>query len=103
MERGDFKNHLYRYEHDGIPYQYGLVCWKDSDMVYAMSNETNTRETDVCYRRSKDGLVSIPRPKMISEYNKHMGGVDLEDMRRVHFNSTIMGHHRWWLKLFFTF
>ena len=30
-----------------------------------------------------------------------MGGVDLADMRRLHCNSTIMGQHRWWLKLFF--
>ena len=30
-----------------------------------------------------------------------MGGVDLADMRRLNCNSTIMGLHRWWLKLFF--
>ena len=41
------------------------------------------------------------RPKMIADYNKYMGGVDLADMRRLHCNSTIMGQNRWWLKLFF--
>jgi hypothetical protein len=30
-----------------------------------------------------------------------MGGVDLADQRRLHANSTVMGQHRWWLKLFF--
>jgi hypothetical protein len=30
-----------------------------------------------------------------------MGGVDLADQRRLHSNSTVMGQHRWWLKLFF--
>ena len=40
-------------------------------------------------------------PRLIAEYNKYMGGVDLADMRRLHCNSTIMGQNRWWLKLFF--
>ena len=30
-----------------------------------------------------------------------MGGVDLADQRRLTCNSTVMGKHRWWLKLFF--
>ena len=30
-----------------------------------------------------------------------MGGVDLADFRRLKCNTTIMGLHRWWLKLFF--
>ena len=58
----------------------GLVCWKDRDIVYCLSNECNTKETDVCRRRSKEGLVTIARPKMISEYNRYMGRVDLADM-----------------------
>jgi hypothetical protein len=56
---------------------------------------------DSCKRRSANGLITLNRPTIISEYNKHMGGVDLADMRRLHCNSTIMGQHRWWLKLFF--
>ena len=38
---------------------------------------------------------------MVADYNKHMGGMNLADMRRLHCNSTIMGQNRWWLKLFF--
>ena len=79
----------------------GLVCWKDRDIVYCLSNKCNTKETDVCRRRSKEGLLTIARPKMISEYNRYMGGVDLADMQRLHCNLTIMGQNRWWLKLFF--
>ena len=37
----------------------------------------------------------------MEEYNKYMGGVDLADQRRLHSNCTLMGQHRWWLKLFF--
>ena len=69
--------------------------------MYCLSNECNTKETDVCRRRSKEGLLTIARPKMISEYNRYMGGVDLADMQYLHCNSTIMGQNRWWLKLFF--
>jgi hypothetical protein len=47
------------------------------------------------------GIIRIPRPISIANYNKYMGGVDLADMRRLHCNSTIMGQNRWWLKLFF--
>ena len=57
--------------------------------------------SDVCKRRTKDGLVDLTRPLVIQQYNRYMGGVDLADMRRLHCNSTIMGQNRWWLKLFF--
>lgn len=79
----------------------GLVCWRDRNMVYCLSNDTNNFESDVCRRRGQGGIISIPRPVSIAEYNKYMGGVDLADMRRLHCNSTIMCQNRWWLKLFF--
>ena len=101
MNRGDFKHHLYTYEWNGQTEKAGLVCWKDCDIVYCISNTTNTTEKDKCFRRSREGLVEIVRPKMISEYNKYMGGVDLADMKRLHCNSTIMGQNWWWLKIFF--
>ena len=77
------------------------MCWKDRDIVYCLSNESDTVSFDSCTRRTKDGLVTIRRPWSISNYNKYMGGVDLADMRRLHCNSTIMGQNQWWLKLFF--
>lgn len=61
----------------------------------------NTNTIGECRRRSSDGILEIQRPQVIDQYNKFMGGVDLADMRRLHCNSTIMGQHRWWLKLFF--
>jgi hypothetical protein len=47
------------------------------------------------------GIIRIPRPVSIVNFNKYMGGVDLADMRRLHCNSTTMGQNRWWLKFFF--
>ena len=101
MSRGDFKRHCYTYKDGEDEKEVGLVCWKDRDIVYCLSNETDTISYDSCKRRSRDGLLTISRPKMIADYNKYMGGVDLADMRRLHCNSTIMGQNRWWLKLFF--
>ena len=70
-------------------------------MVYCLSNDTNNFEFDECSRRGIGGIIRIPRPLSIANYNKYMGGVDLADMRRLHCNSTIMCQNRWWLKLFF--
>jgi hypothetical protein len=69
----------------------GLVVWKDSTMVYCLSNGCDNYGMDNCNRRSSLGTVVIPRPSCISKYNENMGGVDLADMRRLHCNSTIMG------------
>lgn len=104
MERGQSNRHLYSYlTAEGKSIQYGLVCWKDRDMVYCLSSchPTTTESTGSCVRRSSEGLKLLKRPGMIGEYNKYMGGVDLADMRRLHCNSTIMGQNRWWLKIFF--
>lgn len=102
MERGDFRRHVYCYKNaEDKLVKYGLVCWKDRDIVYCLTNEADTSASGVCYRRSQGGRIAIERPKVIEEYNRYMGGVDLADKRRLHCNSTIMGQNRWWLKLFF--
>ena len=103
MNRGDFKRHRYSYMENGKQECIGLVCWRDRDIVYCVSNEANTVEVDTCIRRSKLGLQTIKRPTMIRDYNWYMGGVDLADMRRLHCNSTVMCQNRWWLKLFFIY
>ena len=95
MQRGESKHHLYEYvTEDGKKVKYGLVCWKDRDIVYALTNCVNTGEKGSCYPRSMQGRICIERLTVIQEYNRNMGGVDLADMRRMHCNSTIMGLHR---------
>lgn len=102
MARGDFKYHKYTYlDQAGNPKDYGLVAWKDRNMVYMLTNNWSTTEEDTCRRRSAGGLLVLRRPIVIQKYNSYMGGVDLADMRRLHCNSTLMGQNRWWLKLFF--
>lgn len=102
MSRGDAIKCKVRYiSKEGKTEEAGLVCWRDRNMVYCLSNDSNNHEFDECSRRGNSGIIRIPRPLSISNYNKYMGGVDLADMRRLHCNSTIMGQNRWWLKLFF--
>ena len=52
MNRGDYKNHLYKYQtDDGREKQYGLVTWKDSDTVYCLSSAHNNYSKDECKRK----------------------------------------------------
>jgi Transposase IS4 len=102
MERGYFKSNVYKYKDaDGNDKKYVLVCWKDKDIVYCLTSSIGTDATGVAYKRVSGGCVCIQRPKVIEMYNQYMGGVDLADQRRLHCNSSIMGGHWWWLKLFF--
>ena len=102
MKRGDAKQSIFVYKDNyGRSFAAGLVAWRDRNIVHCLTNDTSTGDFDECTRRSKDGLITIPRPICIAKYNQYMGGVDLADMRRLHCNSTVMGQNRWWLKLFF--
>ena len=102
MKRGDAVKCRVRFRMtSGKEDHVGLVCWRDRDIVYCLSNDTNNFEFDKCTRRGNGGIIRIPRPISIANYNKYMGGVDLTDMRRLHCNLTIMGQNHWWLKLFF--
>jgi len=104
MKRGDATKFKIQFRlKDGTEAGAGLVCWRDRQLVYCLSNDSNNYEFDNCNRRGEGGIVTLPRPISIGHYNQYMGGVDLADMRRLHCNSTIMGQNRWWLKLFFTF
>jgi Transposase IS4 len=64
----------------------GLVCWRDRNMVYCLSNDTNNFEFDECSCRGIGGIFRIPRPLSIANYNKYMGSVNLAEMRQLHCN-----------------
>ena len=102
MERGEYLHHLYNYKNEsGEVKGIGLVQWKDSKMVYCLTNHHPTFGVGTCYRKTMSGNIRLDRPNVIEEYNSNMGGVDLADMRRLHSTTSLMGQNRWWLKLFF--
>ena len=94
MAWGDYKKHQLKYKDSNGEYKFaGLVCWHDLDIVYCLTNDCNNKDSNKCHHRSKDGIIQITQPRVISEYNKYMGGVDVADMRRLHCNLTIMGQN----------
>ena len=102
LSRGDCVRHRLSYATmKGGRKEAGVVAWKDRNMVYCVTNDSSTVPLDDCKRRGQGGIITIKRPQVISKYNQYMGGVDVADMRRLHWNSTIMGQNCWWLKLFF--
>ena len=62
IERGNFTQHLYTYNSKNQTKKCGLVCWKDRNMVYCLTNETDTGNIGHCYRRVQGGRIRIKRP-----------------------------------------
>jgi len=102
MTRGEAmkKKFVYR-KANGTIAEAGLTCWQDGKLVYCLSNDSPNAKMSHCYRRVDGGCKEIPRPESVGDYNTHMGGMDVADLRRKRCDSTIMGLNRWWLKLFF--
>jgi len=44
----------------------------------------------------KKKAVSVPQPKVIAEYNQHMGGVDLHDNGICNYRINVKGKKWWW-------
>jgi hypothetical protein len=86
MKRGDAVKIMLRYAVEGKEYAAGLVSWRDRNVVYCLSNDSNNFEFNECKRRGDRGIISIPRPVSIANYNRYMGGVDLADMQRLQCN-----------------
>ncbi|KAJ8932573.1 hypothetical protein NQ314_014581 [Rhamnusium bicolor] len=60
-----------------------LVClkWKDKKPVYFLSNHHDPEDSVMTNRRNKDGtLQELSCPRLVADYNKHMGSVDKADM-----------------------
>ena len=62
--------------------------------------ETHINATNVRATWGKDSRKQLMIPKVIDDYNHHMGGVDIADQRRGYY-STQLTTHRNWMPLFF--
>lgn len=74
------------------------VTWKDKKMVTLLS--TYVGSTPVSSVTTKKEKVEIPCPKIVLEYNKHMGGVDLMDSFLGRFHIPLRSK-KWYLRIFF--
>lgn len=80
-----------------------VTKWKDrgKKSVIVASNMHNPEEVTYVKRRNKVGeRENIECPNSISEYNKHMGGVDQFDQMMSSY-SISWKSRRWWLKIFY--
>jgi Transposase IS4 len=73
MKRGEMKA---VYTEDAV-----VAVWKDNQPVYMASNCDGVEPLTTCKRfnRAEKGYTSVPQPKLNSDYNTNMGGVDLFD------------------------
>ena len=81
MEHGDFVSQWYEYvgTKTGVN---ELVCWKDRDIVYCITNWTATNKIGSWFHIIQLGVIKIYMSKVICDYNDIVGGVGIEDTRR---------------------
>src|SRR5262249_10838945 len=73
--------------------------WKiERERRRAKINQTNKARVQETWGDSYKKKVAIP--KVIDDYNHHMGGVDIADQRREYYNTQITARRNW-LPLFF--
>uniref|UniRef100_A0AAV2MQN4 PiggyBac transposable element-derived protein domain-containing protein n=1 Tax=Knipowitschia caucasica TaxID=637954 RepID=A0AAV2MQN4_KNICA len=78
-----------------------MVKWADNKTVTLVSSCASVSPVGQVRRYSKEEKkkISVPCPKIVSEYNTHMGGVDLADMM-IALYRTPAKSHRWYLAIF---
>ncbi|XP_030257616.1 piggyBac transposable element-derived protein 3-like [Sparus aurata] len=78
-----------------------VVKWADSKTVTLVSSCASVNPVGQVRRYSKEEKkkISVPCPKIVSEYNTHMGGVDLADTM-IALYRTPAKSHRWYLAIF---
>lgn len=75
--------------------------WIDSKPVCMISTAHNPKDTTTVKRKMRDGSeMSVPCPKVVSEYNANMGGVDRFDQLRERY---AIGRRfkKWWHRLMY--
>ncbi|MEO0688277.1 MAG: hypothetical protein AAFY76_25265, partial [Cyanobacteria bacterium J06649_11] len=81
--------------HDNIV----AVRWKDKRDVYVLSSIHGNQIEEVQRRGEEE---PVQKPRMITQYNTFMGGVDKCDQKIANYNN-LRRTKKWWKKLFFRF
>lgn len=95
MKRGD----IYTTSYHGITF----VKWMDNKAVHLLTNFLPPAETETVKRRMAGSAekIDVRCPKIVSHYNKNMGGVDLMDQRKVYYEVDRRSKIKYYLRLFF--
>lgn len=75
-----------------------VIRWKDNAVVTAMSTLHGVEPITTVGRYSAEEKkkIQVPRPAMLTEYNKNMGGTDLMDQNINTYRIGIIGKKWWW-------
>lgn len=75
-----------------------LVRWNDNSVVTVATNNCSIEPLVGAkrYNRKEKKIDSIPQPKVIADYNQHMGGVDLHDNGISNYRINVKGKKWWW-------
>ena len=74
-----------------------FVQWKDNSIVTVGTNFSSVTPVNKVSRWVKGrGKVSVDQPKLITEYNSGMGGVDLLDMQLASYRPNLTSKKWWW-------
>ena len=93
LKRGEFD---YRSTPSGIT----VFKWHDTKPVHLISNYHDVENSTV-QRKNKKGIkLTVTCPSVVTDYNKHMGGVDKHDMMKQLYGSDRKSK-KWWHRLFF--
>ena len=98
MARGTSCEYVCTYDDVDI----SCVGWKDNRTVCLLSTYTGTlpKTTLKRFDRKQKQRVEIECPNIISEYNRHMGGVDLMDSLIGRYSIKIRSK-KWYIRLFY--
>ncbi|XP_063384488.1 piggyBac transposable element-derived protein 3-like [Cydia fagiglandana] len=85
---------------DGI--DFSVTAWKDNKIVTLLSDYIGSEPMGISarYDKKQKQKVEIPCPKIVQEYNMHMGGVDLMDSYLGRYRIRVKSR-KWYLRLFY--
>lgn len=75
-----------------------LVRWNDNSVVTVATNNSTIEPLVNAkrYNRKEKKIDAVPQPKVIADYNQHMGGVDLHDNGICNYRINVKGKKWWW-------
>jgi hypothetical protein len=75
-----------------------VVAWSDNKPVYVASNVSTSEPVGTVRRwsRKEKKEIMVPQPKLILDYNKEMGGVDLLDQMVAAYRVRVRLRKWWW-------
>lgn len=98
ISRGSYEEQVADYEGVDI----SVTCWKDNKMVTLASTYVGAEPVDSVnrYDKKEKKTINIVCPKIIKDYNAHMGGVDLMDSFLGRYRIRIKSR-KWYIRLFY--